>query len=155
MGLRLNMVKSGQPSSTKCAVYKSFKYTPYICLNCKLYYPCVLKWDDSEICRWVVELLANCVDWLIDLGPRNCGFYTGLIGLPKIHRILEGMPGLWSSAETLHIQKSQRPPCLIEDPWGRRFWIFSSRIFCNDFITKFLNMKTFPRDHTGSNVSLA
>ena len=36
--LRLNMVKSGQPSSAKCAYHKSFKYTSYTYLNCKLYF---------------------------------------------------------------------------------------------------------------------
>ena len=48
------------------------------------------------------------------------------------------MSRLWSSAEALHIQKSQKPPCLIEDPWGRRFWIFSNGVFCCDFIPNFL-----------------
>ena len=38
VGLRLNMAKSVQPSSAKCAVHKSFKYTSYICLNCKLFF---------------------------------------------------------------------------------------------------------------------
>ena len=42
--------------------------------------------------------------------------------LPKIHRIIKGISGLWSSVEALHIQKSQKPPCLIEDPRGRRFY---------------------------------
>ena len=65
------------------------------------------------------------------------------------------MSGLWSSAEALHIEKSQKPPCLIEDPWGRRFWIFSNRFFCSDFTTKFLNIKSLLRDHKGTNVSLA
>ena len=92
---------------------------------------------------WVVELLEHPVLWLIDLGPQNRDFYTGLIDLPKIHRIPKGMSGFWSSAETLHIKKSQKPPCLIEDPWGRRFWIFSSRIFCNDFMTEFGQYKKF------------
>ena len=45
--------------------------------------------------------------WLIDLEPRNRGFYTGLIKLPKIHRILRGMSGLWSSAEAPHIKQSK------------------------------------------------
>ena len=35
----------------------------------------------------------------------------------------------------------QISPCSIENPRGRRFWIFSDQIFCNDFITKFLNIK--------------
>ena len=38
VGLRLNMVKSGQPSSAKCVFHKSFTYTFYICLNCKIYF---------------------------------------------------------------------------------------------------------------------
>ena len=38
VGLRLNMMKSGQPSSAKCAFHKSFKCTSCICLNCKLYF---------------------------------------------------------------------------------------------------------------------
>ena len=38
VALRLNMVKSGQPSSAKCAFHKSFKYTSSVCLNCKLYF---------------------------------------------------------------------------------------------------------------------
>ena len=80
---------------------------------------------------------------MIDFGPRNRGFYTGLIELPKIHRISKGMSGLWSSAEALLIEKCQKPPCSIEDPWGRRFWIFSNRIVCGDFITKFVDIKTF------------
>ena len=103
----------------------------------------------------VVELFEHPVQWLIDLGPRNRGFYTGVIKIPKIHRSLKGMCGLWSSTEALHIQKSQKPPCLIEDPWGRRFWIFPNRIFCSDFLTKFVNIKTLLRDYTGANVFLA
>ena len=27
----------------------------------------------------------------------------------------------------------QISPCLIKDPRGRRFWLFSDQIFCNDF----------------------
>ena len=65
------------------------------------------------------------------------------------------MSGLWSSVEALHIEKSQKPPCLIEDPWGRRFWVFLDLIFCSDFITKFVNIKILLRDHTGAKVSLA
>ena len=80
--------------------------------------------------------------------PDQCGIYTDPIELPKIDQILKGTSGLWSSAEALHIEKSQKPPCLIEDPWGRRFWIFSSRIFLN-FLTKFFNIKSLLRDHTG------
>ena len=49
----------------------------------------------------------------------------------------------------------QISPCLIEDPRGRRFWIFSDQIFCNDFTTKFLKIKSLLRDHKGANVSLA
>ena len=48
VGLRLNRVKSGQPSSAKCVFHKSFKYTSYMCLNCKLFFPCVCKWNESE-----------------------------------------------------------------------------------------------------------
>ena len=29
----------------------------------------------------------------------------------------------------------------MEDPRGRRFWIFSDQIFRNDFVTKFFNHK--------------
>ena len=38
VGLRLNMVKSAQPSSAKCAFHKPFKYTSYTYLNCQLYF---------------------------------------------------------------------------------------------------------------------
>ena len=38
VGLRLNMMKSAQPSSAKRALHKSFKYTLYIFLNDKLYF---------------------------------------------------------------------------------------------------------------------
>ena len=38
VGLWLNMVKSGQPSSAKCAFHKSFEHTSYICLSCQLYF---------------------------------------------------------------------------------------------------------------------
>ena len=34
VGLWLNMVKSGQPSSAKCVFHKSFKYASYIFLIC-------------------------------------------------------------------------------------------------------------------------
>ena len=55
------------------------------------------------------------------------------------------MPGLWSSARgSTHSKKSQKPPCLIEDPWGRRFWIFSKwNLFFIDFMTKFVRYKKF------------
>ena len=65
------------------------------------------------------------------------------------------MYGLWSSAEALHTKKSQKPPCLIQDPWSRRFLIFSNRIFCSDFITKFFNTKMLLRDQADANISLA
>ena len=74
---------------------------------------------------------------------------------PRFIHFLKGMSGLESSAEALHIQKSQKPPCLIEDPGGRRFRIFSNRILRNDFINKFVKIKTSFRDHSGANVSLA
>ena len=51
VGLRLNRVKSGQPSSAKCAFHKSFKYTFYSCLNCQLYF---------SLCTWM-EWLRNKV----------------------------------------------------------------------------------------------
>ena len=35
---RGSSVKSGPPSSAKCAFHKSFKYTSCICLKCKLYF---------------------------------------------------------------------------------------------------------------------
>ena len=38
VGLRLDIVKSGQPSSAECAFHKSFKHTSCICPNCKLYF---------------------------------------------------------------------------------------------------------------------
>ena len=44
--------------------------------------------------------------------------------------------------------------CLIKDPRGRRFWLFSDQIFCNEFIIEFSNIKSLLRDYTGSNVSL-
>ena len=46
-------------------------------------------------------------------------------------------------------------PCLIEDPRGRHFWVFSDQIFCSDFLMKFFDRKSLLRDHTGANVSLA
>ena len=45
-------------------------------------------WDKTSE-YWVFELLEYPIHWLVDLGPRNRGFYTGLIELPKIHRILK------------------------------------------------------------------
>ena len=52
----------------------------------------------------------------------------------------------------------QISPCLIENPRGRRFWVFLSfqiRSSSNDLISEFLNIKSLHRDHTGANVSLA
>ena len=108
--------------------------------------------EDKTCQHWVVGAPCALIDWLSDLGPWNRDFYTGLIDLPKFHRILKEMSGLWSSAKALHIQKSQKPPCLIEDPWGHRFRIFSNRIFCSDFIAKFVNINTLLRDHTDANI---
>ena len=113
--------------------------------------PCI-GWDVLTLGR---RIIGAPVHWLIDLRPRNRGFYTGLMELPKLHRISKGMSGLLSSVEALHIKKSQKPPCLIKDPWGRRLWIFSSRIFCSDFINEFLHLKSLLRDHEGAKVSLA
>ena len=48
----------------------------------------------------------------------------------------------------------QISPCLIGDPLGRRFWLFSDQIFCNDFKNQFFNIKSLLRDHTGADVSL-
>ena len=52
----------------------------------------------------------------------------------------------WPFARTLCIKDFQKAPCSIKDPWGRRFPIFSNRIFCSDSITEFVNIKTWLRD---------
>ena len=64
------------------------------------------------------------------------------------------MLGLWSATEAIHTKKFQKVPYLIEDPWGLRLLIFSNRIFRSDFVTKFVDIKTLFRDHTGATVSL-
>ena len=45
----------------------------------------------------------------------------------------------------------QISPCLIEDPRGHRFWVFSDQIFCSDFINTFFDIKGLLRDHTDAN----
>ena len=82
--------------------------------------------------------------WLIDLGPRSRGFYTGLTELPKIHPKFQKECLDSGHPQRLYTFKNLKSlPCLIEDPWGRRFSIFSNRIFCSDFITRFFNMQKF------------
>ena len=51
------MVKSGQPSLAKCAFHKSFKYTSYICLNCKLYF---------SLCMWIEQLWNKIISTSIE-----------------------------------------------------------------------------------------
>ena len=111
--------------------------------------------NDKTSWYWVVELLEHSVLWLIDLGPRNRGFYTGPIELPRIHPILKGMSGLWSSAEALHIEKASKTAMFNRRPMGSPILNISNRIFCSDFISKFFEIKSLPKDHTGANVSLA
>ena len=61
---------------------------------------------------------------------------------------------IWRCEEISQIYAT-RDICGIENPWGRHFWVFSDQILCNDFVTRFVNMKTLLRDHTGANVFLA
>ena len=75
--------------------------------------------------------------------------------LSKIHRMLEGMSGLWSSAETLHNKNRKNRHVESKTERVAVFEYFSDQIFCNDFTTKFLNKKTLLRGHTGANVSPA
>ena len=45
------------------------------------------------------------------------------------------------------LARNQVDTMLIEDSWGPRSWIFSSRIFRSDFITEFVKIKIILRGH--------
>ena len=65
------------------------------------------------------------------------------------------MSALWSSAEALHIKRSQKPPLLIKPHGVADFEYSRIESFFYDFKTKFLDIKSLLRDHMGAKVSLA
>ena len=54
------------------------------------------------------------------------------LSCPRFIEFQKECLGLWSSAEALH-WKISKPPCLTENPWGRRLWIFLNRKFLQWF----------------------
>ena len=119
---------------------------------------------------WILRT-ANClknifyfiflnVKFLLNTRPNNSiseSFYASIQEKNKVYNSEKCRRYTWKICGR-HVWPNlagQISPCSIENPQGRRFWVFSDQIFNKDFISRFVNVKTWLRDHTGANVSLA